>query len=65
MVDVMFPLKDSLLLHLAVETMGSLTVRREEGICPPLELVNPQPDTLHNCPSATEALWRGSGAMDT
>ncbi|KAF3861189.1 hypothetical protein F7725_001444 [Dissostichus mawsoni] len=39
MFSVILPLNDWLLLHVSEETMGSLTVRSVEGICPPLGLV--------------------------
>ncbi|TNN44717.1 hypothetical protein EYF80_045099 [Liparis tanakae] len=65
MFSVMLPPKDSLLLHRSVETMGSMTVRRVEGIWPPLALMYPHPDTRHNLPTAMEAPCRGSRAMET
>ena len=42
--------------------MGSLTVRRMEGISAP---VKPQPDTRHSRPSATLEPCMGSGTMAT
>lgn len=62
---VMFPLKESLLLHLEVETMGSLTVRRVRGFRPPLWLVEPHPDTRHILPASSPVFCLGSGASDT
>lgn len=65
MFSVMLPLNDSLLLHFSVETMGSITVRRVEGIGPPLGFVYPQPDTRHSLPSAMGAPCLGSRVMET
>ncbi len=62
---VMFPLKELLLLHLEVETTGSLTVRRVRGVRPPLWLVEPHPDTRHILPASSPAFCLGSGARDT
>lgn len=65
MLAVMFPLKESLLLHLEVETMGSLTVRRMRGFSPPLWLVEPHPETRHMRPASSPVFCLGSGASDT
>lgn len=54
MFSVMFPLNESVPLHTAVDTMGSFTVRRIEEM-PPVEVVKPQPETLHRRPTATIA----------
>lgn len=62
--SVMFPLKESVLLHTVLDTMGSLTVRRVAGI-PPVGVVKPQPDTMHTRPTATMVSCRGNGARDT
>lgn len=64
MFSVILPSKDTLLLHFSVEIMGSVTVRRVDGIWPPLGLVYPQPDTRQILPSAMEAPCRGSRAME-
>lgn len=39
MLSVTLPLNEALLLHVRVATMGSVTVRRVEGISPVLGLV--------------------------